>query len=150
MSHCVRPMTSIGSSHFDMGLNWIPVLGGSLLLLLLLLPAPSLWQGGSPSAGVLVGASVEMAVVMGAAAGAAAVAEEGKVAVPLTELVSVGAGASAGDSAGDAAAEATAKDTADATAEASACSVDLLDASDMFVQKIDDPHKSVMMRMSKC
>lgn len=120
-----------------------------LLLLLLLLPAPSLWRG-SPSAGFLVGASVEMAVEMGAAAGAAAVVEEGKGAAPLTELVSVGAGASAGDAAGDAAAEATAKDTADATAEASACSVDLLDASDMFVQKIDDPHKSVMMRMSKC
>lgn len=141
MSHCVRPMTSIGSSHFDMGLNWIPVLGGSLLLLLLLLllPAPSLWQGGSPSAGVVVGASVEM----GAAAGAAAVAEEGKGAAPLTELVAIlvapatafvfegtcpASVAAAGASAGDAAAEATAE---------AACSVDLLDASDMFVRLID-------------
>lgn len=130
MSHCVRPTTSIGSSHFEMGLNWI--LGGSLLLLLL--PAPSLWRG---SAGVLAGASVEM----GAVAGVAAVVEEGKGAAPLTELVAilvvapatalvfegtcptpVGAGAFAGDAA-----------AAEATAEA-ACSVDLLDASAMFVQ----------------
>ena len=126
-------MTSIGSSHFEMGLNWI--LGASLLLLLL--PAPSLWRG-SPSAGVLAGASVEV----GAAAGVAAVVEEGKGAAPLTELVAipvapapvlvfegtcptpVGAGASAGD---------TAAAEAEATAEA-ACSVDLLDASAMFVQ----------------
>ena len=133
-----------------MGLNWI--LGGSLLLLLLLLPAPSLWRG---SAGVLAGASVEM----GAVAGVAAVVEEGKGAAPLTELVAilvvapatalvfegtcptpVGAGASAGDAA---AAE------AEATAEAACSVVDLLDglldASDMFV-----PHKSVMMSMCNC
>ena len=126
MSHCVRPTTSIGSSHFEMGLNWI--LGGSLLLF----PAPSLWRG---SAGVLAGASAEMGAA--AAAGVAAVVEEGKGAAPLTELVaipvapatalvfegtcptSVGGDASAGDAA--------------AEAEA-ACSVDLLDASDMFVQ----------------
>ena len=79
---------------------------------------------------------------MGAAAGVAAVVEEGKGAAPLTELVAipvapapvlvfegtcptpVGAGASAGD---------TAAAEAEATAEA-ACSVDLLDASAMFVQ----------------
>lgn len=127
MSHCVRPMTSIGSSHLEMGLYWI--LGGSLLLLLL--PAPSLWRR-SPPAGILVASSVAIR----AAAGVAAVIEEGKAAEPLTELVailvapatvlvfegtcptSVGAGASSVH--------------AEAAAEAPCGSVDLLDASDII------------------